>query len=95
MLILGFLRSVVHCLAQGPIPTSNLPRKRNMPTDGDDDDDEGIMYDATTEDMGTPSSSTAQCSRGKVLITLRNVPPYSIWRVHPSYHSVSNAYVDL
>ncbi|KAG0707616.1 hypothetical protein DFH29DRAFT_979887 [Suillus ampliporus] len=77
MLILGFLRSVVGCLAEGAIPTP-LPRKRNRPADDDDDD---VIDDATNEDIDASSPSTAQGARGTVLITLRNVPPYTIWDV--------------
>ncbi|KAG2138717.1 uncharacterized protein EDB93DRAFT_1242059 [Suillus bovinus] len=76
MLILGFLRSVVGCLAAGTIPTPNLSRKPKRLADDDDDDnandDEGI--DAS-------SHSTTQRTRGTVLITLRNVPPYTNWDV--------------
>ncbi|KAG1754725.1 uncharacterized protein EDB91DRAFT_1241975 [Suillus paluster] len=53
MLILGFLRSVVGRLAEGPIPTS-LPRKRNKPSDDDDDD---VVNDADQEE-DAPSPST-------------------------------------
>jgi 25S rRNA (uracil2634-N3)-methyltransferase len=83
MLILGFLRSVVDCLAEGTIPTYNLSRKLNRPTDDDDDDDDNVNDD---EDIDASSPSTAQRTRGTVLITLRNVPPYTNWRVHFSYH---------
>jgi len=81
MLILGFLRSVVNCLVEGPVPTPELPRKRKKPADDDDDDDdEVVINNASDEDVGASTSSTAH-TRGKVLITLRNVPPYSIWDV--------------
>lgn len=88
-LILGFLRSVVNCLADGPVPTPDLPRKRKRPAD-DDDDDEGDVIDGEID-----PSPTVHHTRGKVLITLRNVPPYSIWRVHHSYHQSFAAYVYL
>lgn len=76
MLILGFLRSVVGCLAEGTIPTYNLSRKPNRPAGGDDDDD--VNDD---EDIDASSPSIAQGARGTVLITLRNVPPYTNWDV--------------
>jgi 25S rRNA (uracil2634-N3)-methyltransferase len=82
MLILGFLRSVVGCLAEGTIPAYNLSRKPNRPAD-DDDDGDNVNDD---EDIDASSPSTAQRARGTVLITLRNVPPYTNWRVHCSYH---------
>jgi 25S rRNA (uracil2634-N3)-methyltransferase len=71
MLILGFLRSVVGCLAEGIIPTPNLSRKPKRPVDDDDEEDT----------VDAPSPSTAQGTRGTVLITLRNVPPYTNWDV--------------
>ncbi|KAG1773982.1 hypothetical protein EV702DRAFT_1180953 [Suillus placidus] len=74
MLILGFLRSVVDCLAEGTIPTPNLSRKPKRPAD--DDDDDNVNDD---EDIDTSSPSTVQGARGTVLITLRNVPPYTNW----------------
>ncbi|KAG2350950.1 hypothetical protein BDR05DRAFT_54645 [Suillus weaverae] len=76
MLILGFLHSVVDCLAEGTIPTPNLSRKPKRPAD--DDDDDNVNDD---EDIDTSSPSTAQGARGTVLITLRNVPPYTNWDV--------------
>ncbi|KAG2155708.1 hypothetical protein DEU56DRAFT_320434 [Suillus clintonianus] len=79
MLILGFLRSVVGCLAEGSIPTPNLPRKRNRPADDDDDDD--VNDDAADDYMDASSPSATQGARGTVLITLRNVPPYTNWDV--------------
>lgn len=81
MLILGFLRSVVSCLAEGTIPTRNLSQKPKKPADDDDDDN---MND--DKDIDAPSPSTTQGARGTVLITLRNVPPYTNWQVHFSYH---------
>ncbi|KAG2076742.1 hypothetical protein BDR04DRAFT_1088944 [Suillus decipiens] len=71
MLILGFLRCVVGYLAEGTIPTLNLSRKPKRLADDDDDDD----------DIDTSSPSTVQGARGTVLITLRNVPPYTNWEV--------------
>lgn len=78
MLILGFLRSVVSCLAEGTIPTRNLSQKPRKPADDDDDDDDNMNDD---EDIDAPSPSTTQGARGTVLITLRNVPPYTNWDV--------------
>ncbi|OAX42083.1 hypothetical protein K503DRAFT_406817 [Rhizopogon vinicolor AM-OR11-026] len=80
MLILGFLCSVVNYLVEGPVPTPDLPKKRKRPAD-DDDDEGGVIDDATDEDIGASSPSTVHPTRGKVLITLRNVPPYSVWDV--------------
>lgn len=77
VLILGFLRSVVGCLAEGTIPTPNLSRKPKRPVD--DDDDDNVNDDEDIIDASSPS--TGQGARGTVLITLRNVPPYTNWDV--------------
>ncbi|KIK81882.1 hypothetical protein PAXRUDRAFT_832551 [Paxillus rubicundulus Ve08.2h10] len=79
-LILDFLRSVPHCITLGPMPTIHPSRKRRKQ---DDDDDE---LDATGSDMETSSIFAAtnggvSSGRGTVLITLRNVSPYSAWDV--------------
>ncbi|KAG1813162.1 uncharacterized protein BJ212DRAFT_1447875 [Suillus subaureus] len=76
MLILGFLRSVVGCLAKGTIPTPNLSQK---PRPVDDDDDDNVNEDEDIVDVTSPSA--AQGARGTVLITLRNVRPYTNWDV--------------
>jgi 25S rRNA (uracil2634-N3)-methyltransferase len=90
MLILGFLRSVAGCLAEGTIPTSNLSRKLNRSADDDDDDNAN-----EDEDIDASSPSTVQGARGTVVITLRNVPPYTNWQVHFLYHYLAAAYVHL
>ncbi|KAG7099872.1 hypothetical protein E1B28_001675 [Marasmius oreades] len=73
LLILGFLRSAAKVLKEGPVPdiTSSTGKKRKR---RDDDEDE----DSDEEDLThLPSAG----SRGTVLITLRNVPPYTLWDV--------------
>ncbi|KAL4067314.1 hypothetical protein V8B97DRAFT_1873933 [Scleroderma yunnanense] len=73
-LILDFLRSASHCLSLGPIPLVHQKRPRKVP----DDDDE----DMNVEDPEDLLPSTAVGSgRGTILITLRNVPPYTTWDV--------------
>jgi 25S rRNA (uracil2634-N3)-methyltransferase len=72
ILILGFLRSAAKHLVRGPTPQlqSSRKRKRKRPSSDDDewtdgDDDQAIDGRA----------------RGTILITLRNVPPYTEWSV--------------
>ncbi|KIJ22195.1 hypothetical protein PAXINDRAFT_58713, partial [Paxillus involutus ATCC 200175] len=77
-LILDFLRSVPHCITLGPMPMIHPSRKRRKPDDDEDEDE----LDATGSDMETSSVSAATSSgRGTVLITLRNVSPYTTWDV--------------
>jgi len=66
VLILGFLRSAAKLLAPGPVPEA-FAKKRKAKED--DDDEEIEEFD---DDEPTPS-------RGTVMITLRNVVPYTEW----------------
>ncbi|KZT72972.1 hypothetical protein DAEQUDRAFT_663651 [Daedalea quercina L-15889] len=77
VLILGFLRSAAPLLATGPIPT--VMKRRNRRADPDDDDDD-VPENAEEEAVGDGSSPTVG-SRGSILITLRNVPPYTLWDI--------------
>lgn len=77
-LILDFLRSAPHCLVQGPIPS--MHRKRRRKSQDDDEEDEMVMdniSDSDAEPSLQPAAATT--ARGTVLITLRNVPPYTTW----------------
>ena len=66
VLVLGFLRSAAKFLVSGPVPQLQPSRKRKRPsTDDEDDNDDG-------EDQ-------TACARGTILITLRNVSPYTEW----------------
>ncbi|KAH8991974.1 hypothetical protein EDB92DRAFT_1859242 [Lactarius akahatsu] len=69
VLILGFLRSAAKFLVSGPVPQSQPSRKRKRSSDDDDDDDSG------------QTAETAGHARGTILITLRNVSPYTEWDV--------------
>ena len=85
MLILGFLRSAAKMLTVGAAPSLRSGKKKKR-TEDNEDEDEG-------EDMAAPADETAQDSeefaffvpdqsiptRGTVLITLRNVLPYTQW----------------
>ncbi|KAF5332632.1 hypothetical protein D9611_005137 [Ephemerocybe angulata] len=77
LLLLNFLSSASSMLTQGPIPTAFKSRKRKKSEDDDDDDeseDEGPM-----DEDGVNITVNAPASRGTVLITLRNVVPYTQW----------------
>ncbi|KAF7337571.1 DUF2431 domain-containing protein [Mycena sanguinolenta] len=74
MLILGFLRSAASFLTNGPVPeVFSKKRKRS------DDDDEA----EEDEDMNPLDDNVVRsvASRGTILITLRNVVPYTQWDV--------------
>jgi len=66
---MGFLRSAAKLLATGPAPVA-FAKKRKAKDDDDDEDQEMEEID----DEPTPT-------RGTVLITLRNVVPYTEWYV--------------
>jgi 25S rRNA (uracil2634-N3)-methyltransferase len=67
-LMLDFLRSVPLVLEQGSIPTMPSRQKKEA-----DDDEDMLMEDEEVND------GPAKALRGTVLITLRNVPPYTLW----------------
>ena len=75
VLILDFLRSAAPLLATGPIPVIMKPRKRKANFDEDEDDAPGDAESNTMEE----TSASAVSPRGSILITLRNVPPYTLW----------------
>ncbi|PIL31484.1 hypothetical protein GSI_06186 [Ganoderma sinense ZZ0214-1] len=74
ILLLGFLRSVAPFLVSGPIPVIQKPRKRK----GSDEEDSGD--DEKTNVLDNDASRKA---RGTILITLRNVTPYTLWYISP------------
>jgi 25S rRNA (uracil2634-N3)-methyltransferase len=69
-LILGFLRSVSGFLVQGLPPTLGHLKKKGKAREEDDDTD-------SDSDQERRSSGQTGSSRGTVIITLRNVPPYT------------------
>ncbi|KIM70098.1 hypothetical protein SCLCIDRAFT_12698 [Scleroderma citrinum Foug A] len=77
-LILDFLRSSPSCLTLGLVPSVHRKRPHNMPDD-DDEKDMDIIPDLDAEDS-LPSTALGS-GRGTILITLRNVPPYTTWDV--------------
>ncbi|KAH9948188.1 hypothetical protein B0H21DRAFT_778015 [Amylocystis lapponica] len=74
MLILEFFRSAAGFLSSGPIPRVGGSRKRKRELD---DEDEG----AHLSDVEAQLDESAVKTRGTMLITLRNVPPYTLWDV--------------
>ncbi|KAI9570150.1 hypothetical protein HD554DRAFT_2019044 [Boletus coccyginus] len=79
-LMLDFLRSAPHYLTLGPIPAIHPARRRKQRDD--DDDDEPQKDDGSGSDMDVaPSSAPRGSGRGTVLITLRDVPPYTDWDI--------------
>ncbi|KAI0348107.1 hypothetical protein BDW22DRAFT_1350255 [Trametopsis cervina] len=72
LLLLGFLRSVSGILQTGPAPVVHARRKPKA--SGDDSGDDGHASSSETENLATSS-----VRRGTVLITLRNVAPYTLW----------------
>ncbi|KZP28928.1 hypothetical protein FIBSPDRAFT_779300 [Athelia psychrophila] len=74
LLLLGFLRSSAAFLALGPTP-SVLGQKKKPKIDDDDDDE----VPEATSDTDLPPENTTEGNRGTLLVTLRNVPPYTQW----------------
>jgi len=71
VLILGFLRSAAKFLVRGPMPQLEASRKRKRPSEDDDDQ--------WTDDENDEVVGAGERARGTILITLRNVPPYTEW----------------
>lgn len=84
VLLLGFLQSAARMLKSGPIPSVHKP-KRKKRNDDDEDDEELPMQDGfvtgldDTEELQFLSQPADEESRGTVLVTLRNVIPYTQW----------------
>ncbi|KAJ4477158.1 hypothetical protein J3R30DRAFT_3291132 [Lentinula aciculospora] len=75
-LVLGFLRSAANFLKQGSVPSITRRKKKRVSNeDVDDVDEDESIDDHSVEPQ--PGSS-----RGTILITLRNVSPYTLWFVH-------------
>jgi 25S rRNA (uracil2634-N3)-methyltransferase len=97
LLILGFLRSVATFLKLGPVPIIHAKRKRKRTAENDTEEDESEVNDEEDPSLDGSSMeledeldeevkprtglNTGEC-RGSVLITLRNVSPYTEWSVH-------------
>ncbi|KIY73396.1 hypothetical protein CYLTODRAFT_417072 [Cylindrobasidium torrendii FP15055 ss-10] len=68
MLILDFFRSAENMLKRGPRPSIQSAKKRKTEDDDQDEDE-------------APATAEAKATRGSILLTLRNVPPYTLWNV--------------
>lgn len=81
VLILDFLRSAAPFLVSGPVPSITGSRKKKSSEDDDDDHDE------ETRDEDDEQMDEAQHTRprGSILITLRNVVPYTLWYAAPTH----------
>lgn len=81
MLILGFLLSASKVLSQGDVPSFSVSKKETKHEDDDDPEEtkpqvtEGNLVEENEFLMPYEFVRT----RGTVLITLRNVPPYTLW----------------
>ena len=78
LLILDFLRSAANVLKHGPIPSFSTSRKRKKSDIDDDSEDEKDIATGDT-DLEDPVVDESITTRGTVLITLRNVVPYTQW----------------
>lgn len=95
VLLLGFLRSAAKILQLGPVPVSPKSKKKKAAADDDDDDDDPVpMHDGfpavrdlgdTEEELQFLSRPNDIQTRGTILITLRNVVPYTEWLVNVSF----------
>ncbi|KAF9654147.1 hypothetical protein BDM02DRAFT_3133670 [Thelephora ganbajun] len=74
LLILGFFRSVCGFLVRGPPPTLGSLKKKGKGQEEGDDTDIDL-------DQEGKSSGQTGFSKGTVIITLRNVPPYTEWDI--------------
>ncbi|KAF8167559.1 hypothetical protein B0H34DRAFT_682307 [Crassisporium funariophilum] len=86
VLLLGFLRSAAKLLRDGLVPAFMTTKKKKKKTDDDDDEDEDeIDHEAVAleeyiqEGLQSLAPDYSARSRGTVLITLRNVVPYTQW----------------
>ncbi|KAJ7742197.1 hypothetical protein B0H14DRAFT_471394 [Mycena olivaceomarginata] len=78
LLILGFLRSAAGFLGSGPVPEIFSPKKRKQPDDDDEGEEDENMSDDHTN-LDDDNIVTAVAARGTILLTLRNVVPYTSW----------------
>ncbi|RDB29333.1 25S rRNA (uridine-N(3))-methyltransferase [Hypsizygus marmoreus] len=84
MLILGFLRSAAKVLSLGPVPSFTNSRKKKKNDDDDEEEADMPVVQEENADDGeyeffVPEETVK--TRGTVLVTLRNVTPYTLWDV--------------
>ncbi|KAI5116431.1 hypothetical protein M0805_000210 [Coniferiporia weirii] len=92
MLLLDFLRSAAPFLALGAVPSIAVPRKKKKKNADDSGSEDGRAVDdardVVSEDEGdeeplneSPTQTMRDGARGTILVTLRNVPPYTEWNL--------------
>ena len=79
LLILRFLISVAPYLTEGPLPEAIQGRKRRAASEDDEDDEEPI--EAADDEPDVSATSVPPRRQGSVLITIRNVVPYTLWNI--------------
>ncbi|PFH48391.1 hypothetical protein AMATHDRAFT_149970 [Amanita thiersii Skay4041] len=88
ILLLGFLRSVAYVLSTGTIPKMQPAKKRNDDDNEADSDSTDMKRGANVQNhseafpvlsLRSDSTEPSTNTRGTVLITLRNVLPYTLW----------------
>ncbi|GBE77526.1 hypothetical protein BKA93DRAFT_254447 [Sparassis latifolia] len=80
LLVMEFLRSAANILTTGMIPSVMQSRKRKQEADDEEDEaeeDNASQGGVHADGIGSSNAKT----RGTILITLRNVPPYTLWDV--------------
>ncbi|KAF5352843.1 hypothetical protein D9756_006104 [Leucocoprinus leucothites] len=76
ILILDFLRSASRFLNNGPVPSVHKHKKR-IRTEEEEEED----VDINDADGSSTSANPSIATRGTILLTLRHVPPYTLWDV--------------
>ncbi|KAF5384885.1 hypothetical protein D9615_001104 [Tricholomella constricta] len=81
VLILGFLRSASEVLSLGPVPSFTTPRKRKTSEDDEEEEEATLFENDEGDEYNFIIPEEAVQTRGTILITLRNVVPYTLWDV--------------
>lgn len=89
LLLLRFLVSVAPCLTRGALPSYATKEKKVAPSDDSDDEASDAEDEETRDflavlqsmDKDTRQPFAPPARQGSVLITLRNVAPYTLWNV--------------
>jgi 25S rRNA (uracil2634-N3)-methyltransferase len=77
LLLLGFLQSAAKVLRIGPIPSVTGSARKKVKEDSDTDN--GSNNEDDVENPNDVDEHQTLAMRGTVLITLRNVVPYTLW----------------
>ena len=76
---MDFLRSAANVLKRGHIPSFSTLRKKKKSDVDDDSEDEEKEISTGGTDLEDSVVEESIITRGTVLITLRNVVPYTQW----------------